>query len=516
MSFIITKDERSIWCGVALGLFVMVAANLWFMPMSAQAQSNWQAPARADTIKNPYKVDESFLALGKKMFKAQCSSCHGTDAKGDGPAATAMRPRPANLQSTQIQKESEGAIYWKINTGRNNMPSFQNSLSQKQRWAIVSFIKSLGASKESSNAQKKLPQGKFIHYNSHSNQASLSSGISYRVGDTHVALMGEAGVGVNITKNQTSFTEPDLGLMPLVQEGRFFLESGFDVGIGSPVEVGPLNLSYMLPHGILLRLGQFDALPIGRYPRSFDPGWINPLASGPLGFDNFGDLADFGLQVQGSGFIGNMRVRTFLSLTNGFTLQTDPGSAGLLSSGPLEDNNKAKMIGGRISVTPFFSSNFDIGVSDYFNSNVGDSGTPYDGINSNVLAVDANIAPIVRSLKGFLRLRGQVNFVHVGKATYMDASGQPYTFDNNSSVWYGMVAYQPSMLSSPFLRSMMASFMLSHLNVPAKARWNDISTGTQYDVGLTYWFTWRTNLKFSYNIQENTMNTLMLRVSTQI
>ncbi|HYW35132.1 MAG TPA: hypothetical protein VE868_06990, partial [Balneolaceae bacterium] len=219
---------------------------------------------------------------------------------------------------------------------------------------------------------------------------------------------------------------------------------------------------------------------------------------------------------QGSGFIGNMRVRTFLSLTNGFTLQTDPGSAGLLSSGPLEDNNKAKMIGGRISVTPFFSSNFDIGVSDYFNSNVGDSGTPYDGINSNVLAVDANIAPIVRSLKGFLRLRGQVNFVHVGKATYMNASGQPYTFDNNSSVWYGMVAYQPSMLSSPFLRSMMASFMLSHLNVPAKARWNDISTGTQYDVGLTYWFTWRTNLKFSYNIQENTMNTLMLRVSTQI
>ncbi|HYW34484.1 MAG TPA: hypothetical protein VE868_03655 [Balneolaceae bacterium] len=343
---------------------------------------------------------------------------------------------------------------------------------------------------------------------------SVPSG--YTPGDTHVFLGGEAGVGTDITKNQTSFTEPDLGLMPLVQEGRFFLESGFDVGIGSPVEVGPLNLSYMLPHGILLRLGQFDALPIGRFPRTYDPGWINPLAAGPIGFDNFSGLTDFGLEVQGSGFIGNMRVRTFLSLTNGFTLQTAPGSAGLLNSGPVTDNNKAKMIGGRISVTPFFSSNFDLGVSDYYNSNVGNSGSRYDGVSSNVLAIDANYAPTLRSLKGFMRLRGQVNFVHVGKATYMDASGQPYTFDNNSSVWYGMVGYQPSMASSTFLQKVMVSFMLSHVNTPSGARWSDLGTGTQYDAGLTYWFTWRTNLKFSYDIQENTTNTLMLRVSTQI
>lgn len=36
-------------------------------------------------------------ASGKEMFINYCASCHGKDAKGDGPAAKALKEPPANL-----------------------------------------------------------------------------------------------------------------------------------------------------------------------------------------------------------------------------------------------------------------------------------------------------------------------------------------------------------------------------------------------------------------------------------
>lgn len=45
-------------------------------------------------------------ASGKEMFEAYCASCHGKDAKGDGPAAPALKKAPANL--TMLAKITGG------------------------------------------------------------------------------------------------------------------------------------------------------------------------------------------------------------------------------------------------------------------------------------------------------------------------------------------------------------------------------------------------------------------------
>ena len=34
---------------------------------------------------------------GRELYLRYCAACHGVSGKGDGPAATALRPRPANL-----------------------------------------------------------------------------------------------------------------------------------------------------------------------------------------------------------------------------------------------------------------------------------------------------------------------------------------------------------------------------------------------------------------------------------
>ena len=42
-------------------------------------------------------------ASGKEMFMSYCASCHGKDAKGDGPAAAALKQAPADLTSLAKQ-----------------------------------------------------------------------------------------------------------------------------------------------------------------------------------------------------------------------------------------------------------------------------------------------------------------------------------------------------------------------------------------------------------------------------
>jgi mono/diheme cytochrome c family protein len=52
--------------------------------------------AQETTIKKvPAKPTSA--ASGKEMFDEYCASCHGMDAKGNGPAAPALKMQPANL-----------------------------------------------------------------------------------------------------------------------------------------------------------------------------------------------------------------------------------------------------------------------------------------------------------------------------------------------------------------------------------------------------------------------------------
>ena len=43
---------------------------------------------------------------GKEMYRAYCASCHGRDAKGDGPAAGEVKVPPADL--TALAKKNNG------------------------------------------------------------------------------------------------------------------------------------------------------------------------------------------------------------------------------------------------------------------------------------------------------------------------------------------------------------------------------------------------------------------------
>jgi mono/diheme cytochrome c family protein len=53
-------------------------------------------------------IQSTPAASGQAMFKEYCAVCHGTGGKGDGPAADALKKRPADL--TQLARKNNGTF----------------------------------------------------------------------------------------------------------------------------------------------------------------------------------------------------------------------------------------------------------------------------------------------------------------------------------------------------------------------------------------------------------------------
>ncbi len=122
-----------------------IAVTVSLIPSISLAQQHtpWVTPKPAQEVKNPVVVDKTVLAEGQALYTANCAPCHGTKGKGDGVAAAALNPKPADHTSAAVQAETDGSLFWKLTQGRNPMPAYQKILTDKQRWELVCYIRTL-------------------------------------------------------------------------------------------------------------------------------------------------------------------------------------------------------------------------------------------------------------------------------------------------------------------------------------------------------------------------------------
>jgi len=129
--------------GLALAVVLLVlASGRGPVDVAAQTSQPWVAPASEKAKKNPLPADKKTIDQGEKVAKINCASCHGPLGKGNGPAAVALNPKPADWTSKRVQDEPDGEIFWKVTTGRGAMPSWRH-LPENDRWAVVQFIRTL-------------------------------------------------------------------------------------------------------------------------------------------------------------------------------------------------------------------------------------------------------------------------------------------------------------------------------------------------------------------------------------
>jgi mono/diheme cytochrome c family protein len=131
--------------------FAISMAIFGFRFINTTPSEKWVAPPAADNIKNPLSTTEENILAGKKIFEGICWTCHGMNGNGNGPAALTLEPKPANFLHSDVQSQTDGAIFWKISIGRGAMVPFSQSLTTEQRWQLVCFIRTFQMSKDKSS-----------------------------------------------------------------------------------------------------------------------------------------------------------------------------------------------------------------------------------------------------------------------------------------------------------------------------------------------------------------------------
>jgi mono/diheme cytochrome c family protein len=149
----------------------IVALSAWTIGMSAHARDHAAGQAHAAgqdhdhanaqqheagahthpeaaKLKNPVKATPESIAAGKKIYDAQCTSCHGETGKGDGKmAASITGEKPADLSDASWKHgSSDGEIFTLIRDGSKGtgMRGFATKLKTDDIWNVVNYLRTLG------------------------------------------------------------------------------------------------------------------------------------------------------------------------------------------------------------------------------------------------------------------------------------------------------------------------------------------------------------------------------------
>ncbi len=96
-----------------------------------------------DVVKMAVPSD-SVLGRGRELFRADCSSCHGEDGRGDGPSAATLSPKPRNFHSLQgwTNGSKISQIYKTLQEGivKNGMASY-SYMPPADRFALIHYVR---------------------------------------------------------------------------------------------------------------------------------------------------------------------------------------------------------------------------------------------------------------------------------------------------------------------------------------------------------------------------------------
>jgi hypothetical protein len=87
---------------------------------------------------------DSLIVRGGELFRTNCSSCHGDDGTGNGPAGAMLNPKPRNFHSLQgwTNGPKISQMYKTLQEGivRNGMASY-SYLPVVDRFALIHFVR---------------------------------------------------------------------------------------------------------------------------------------------------------------------------------------------------------------------------------------------------------------------------------------------------------------------------------------------------------------------------------------
>jgi len=266
---------------------------------------------------------------------------------------------------------------------------------------------------------------------------------------------------------------------------------------GSTIGVNWADVSYFIAPGFIARAG-YLTLPFGIYTKRLAAGWINKLASDPIGVDMAG--SDFGVELEGGFPLGSMKWSYDVSLSNGFQLN----NYGTISGVGIVAANNGKTFCGRLALLPFANSSLEVGVSALYGSLAAAPGATFTntditntkGPSVNMYAADINFVKNINPIQ--LNIKGQYSMSAVNTMNYVNPtdSTQKYSFTNNVSSAFAQVSVRPVQAQNKVLKNLELAYRYVTYQSPQNSTWGQ--NYTESDIALDYWLSWRTVVKVAY------------------
>ena len=129
---------------LVIGFFVVIAGVI------AASALGRERPVSGTNV-----ADAQLVALGRQVYVANCASCHGPNLEGQPnwrqPNADGSMPAPPHDATGHTWHHNDAALFATTKLGGaatspvaapNAMPAFGGRLSDREIWAVLSYIKS--------------------------------------------------------------------------------------------------------------------------------------------------------------------------------------------------------------------------------------------------------------------------------------------------------------------------------------------------------------------------------------
>ncbi len=95
----------------------------------------------APKLKNPLEADEVNLAAGARLYRENCTVCHGDPAHTKAPLADSLNPpAPQFMEDMADMPENENFYILQHGVRWTAMPGWKNVLTEQQMWQLVTFL----------------------------------------------------------------------------------------------------------------------------------------------------------------------------------------------------------------------------------------------------------------------------------------------------------------------------------------------------------------------------------------
>ncbi|HSV70991.1 MAG TPA: CopD family protein [Methylibium sp.] len=97
--------------------------------------------------------ETSSVAEGGMLYQRLCVACHGANARGDGPLAVGLEPRPADLTEPHLGWHTHGDVFWWLTRGvpDSAMPGFESATTDVERWHLINYLTALSLGHQARN-----------------------------------------------------------------------------------------------------------------------------------------------------------------------------------------------------------------------------------------------------------------------------------------------------------------------------------------------------------------------------